>query len=267
MSKDTLNNFFFLFPNAYGEGEESKKEEASDNSSASIDENHPDVQRIIAGLKKKNQDLIAQEKKLKERINSFEDVDPNEAREAIKEHRASKDRKLIDEGKIEELLNARTERMRQDQEAQLKAKDKILKEYEAQVGKLTSDLHNAVLGSAINYAATMAGIRPQATQLVEKMALDVWKVEENKPRAYDHSGPIMGKDTKPITMKEWVESLRQEHAYLFKESHGGDAGGMGGSGKAGVRGGEHVKRSEMNATQASAYIAEHGLDAWRKLPA
>lgn len=229
-----------------------------------LDENDPRVQKVVKGLKSKNQQLIGSEKSLKERLKAFEGLDPEEVKAAVEAHRKSQEKTLIDEGKIEELFSARTERMRQDHDAQLSAKDKKIKELEEQTTGLSSQLNKAVLGSEISAASLKNHVRPQAIGLVEKLAADTWRVEDGRPKAYDSNGPIMGKDTKPISMEEWVSGLRADHGYLFKESSGGGAENNGSSTQGG---GATKRRSEMSVKEKSEYISKHGQAAFRQLPA
>lgn len=249
----------------FGDGETT---ETQTTATPKIDENHPEVQAIVAGLKKKNNELLASLKTTRERAKEFEDLNPEEVKEAISAHRAQKDRKLLDEGKVEELLQTRTERLRADHNSQLTAKDKLIKELQETTSKLHGDLNRAVLGSAITQACSKTNVQPTATKLVEKLAGETWKVEDGQLRAYDNTGPIMGKDTRPISMEEWVEGLRTEHGYLFKESYGGDAGTGGSSAKGGsssARNGQQ-KRSQMTVPEKVAYVNEHGREAFNKLP-
>lgn len=266
------HNHYIQFPSGFGDGEgedESSKETQKEDSPAQeeLSEEDPRVAKIVAGLKKKNSELLTAQKDLKNKLNVLEGLDPKEVSEALKNHRSQQERKMMDEGKIDELLERRTERMIKDHEAKQRAKDNKIAEQDKKIEELVRTLNKTVLTSAISSAAAVSGVRPQAVGFLQKLAEEMWRVEEgNKLRAYDSTGPIMGKDTKPISVQEWVSSLRGEHDYLFQDSFGGDAGGRGTS-KAGSNSGSKLKRSEMTVAEKTAFIAEHGNEAFYRLPA
>ena len=60
-----------------------------------LDENDPRVQKVVKGLKSKNQQLIGSEKSLKERLKAFEGLDPEEVKAAVEAHRPGQERATL----------------------------------------------------------------------------------------------------------------------------------------------------------------------------
>ena len=228
-----------------------------------LTEDHPAIQAIVMGLKTKNSELLKKQKELKDTVSKFEGVDPEKARQALAKLQEIEEKHLLDEGKVDELLAQRTERMRVSFETEKGAMSQALTEKDRTISQLQEKVRGFILSNAIAGAATAAKVKPTAIELIRNMARDVWQFGDNDEfQAYQGNTPIMGKDAKPIAMKEWVEGLRQNHPYLFEDSYGGGAGRGNGSGQAG-----NLQRSKMTVEEKSAYITEHGQTAFQRLPA
>lgn len=199
----------------------------------------------------KNYDSILGEKKkatakLKEyeaKLKAYDGIDdPEEARKAAEELRklkdqlAAKDAGTTDE-EVEKLLKARTQRMVEDHQATLTAKEKALKERDDQLAKLTDELANRVIDSEVALAATTDGFVPPALEDAVAAARRIFKLEDGKAVPRDADGQLMlGKDgEKPLTVKEWLEATKSSKPHWWKaQANGGgatgsDTGGGGGN--------------------------------------
>jgi phage protein len=77
-----------------------------------------EVDELVAGLKNKNGELLGSQKQLKadlanmqEQLKRFDGIDPEAVHNILKRFSDDEEAKLIAEGKIDEVLNRRTERM------------------------------------------------------------------------------------------------------------------------------------------------------------
>lgn len=180
----------------------------------------------VTGLKKVLEEVKGDRAKLREEMNrvrsQYADIDPDKAREALAELQRMSDKKLLDEGKVEELIVARTERMRLDHENQVKNRDRRLSEIESENKKLSSKLSEVLIDTAITSAASKSGVKSTALEDVLLRGRRVWKLDGDTPKPYQSDGTVMiGKDGRsPLTVDEWLASLNQAAPHLFEASTG-----------------------------------------------
>lgn len=216
----------------------------------------------VTGLKSKNQELIGSNKTIKTELDKlkgqFDGLDIEAVRGLLAKAGQDEETKLLTEGKVDEVFNRRTERLRGDYDKQLKTVTARAEKAEAFAAKF----QGKVLGDSVRGAALKAGALPEATDDIILRAKGVFTLnEEGEAVAVDESGEIiLGKDGKtPLTPLEWAESLRESAPHLWPRASGTQAPG-GGSGQAAF------KRSEMTAEQKRDYQRKHGQTAYLALP-
>ena len=216
----------------------------------------------VAGLKTKNAELLGKLKettgKLTQFESQFEGVDIDAVKGLLSKAGQDEETKLLTEGKVEEVFNRRTERLRGDHTKQIKA----LTERAEKAESFAAKFQGKVLGDAVRGAALKAGALPEATDDIILRAKGVFSLSaEGEAIAVDEDGsPILGKDGKtPLTPLEWAESLRESAPHLWPRASGTNAPGGGGGQAA-------LKRSEMSATQKRDYQRKHGQTAYLQLP-
>lgn len=216
----------------------------------------------VTGLKSKNQELIGSNKTIKTELDKlkgqFDGLDIDAVRGLLTKAGQDEETKLLTEGKVDEVFNRRTERLRGDFDKQLKAVTGRAEKAEAFAAKF----QGKVLGDAVRGAALKAGALPEATDDIILRAKGVFTLnEEGEAVAVDEHGEIVrSKDGKtPLTPLEWAESLRESAPHLWPRASGTQAPG-GGSGQAAF------KRSEMTAAQKRDYQRKHGQTAYLQLP-
>lgn len=223
----------------------------------------------VTGLKRALDEVRADRTKLREEIKNvrskYGDVDPDEAKRAISEMQQLHDKKLLDEGKVEELIQKRVERMRLEHENQLKARDKRSLEIEEENKKLSSRLSEVLIDTSLTSAATAAKVRPTAIPDVINRGRQVWRLDGNDPKPMQSDGTvIIGKDGKsPLTMDEWLSSLQQTAPHLFEPSSGSgsdpNAGGLKTVGRQIVLTRDQA-RDVQTFRQAQAEAAKQGVE-------
>ncbi|MEJ5176956.1 hypothetical protein [Erwinia sp. MYb416] len=228
----------------------------------------PEIQKLIdervtsevTGLKNKNSELLGTIKQQKDNLSRFEGIDPDAVRGIIQRFSDDEEAKLIAAGKVDEVLDKRTERMRADVDKQIKAANERADKAEA----FSSKFRDRVLGDAIRAAAAKAGALAEASDDLILRAKGAFQLnDEGEAVAVDANGDVLfGKDGKtPLTPLEWAESLKETAPHLFPRAEGTGAGGH----KSGSGGGS-LKRSEMTSTDKAAYIRKHGQQAFLQLP-
>lgn len=228
----------------------------------------PEMQKLIdervasevTGLKNKNSELLGTIKQQKDNLSRFEGIDPDAVRGIIQRFSDDEEAKLIAAGKVDEVLDKRTERMRADVDKQIKAANERADKAEA----FSSKFRDRVLGDAIRGAAAKAGALAEASDDLILRAKGAFQLnDEGEAVAVDANGDVLfGKDGKtPLTPLEWAESLKETAPHLFPRAEGTGAGGHKQGG-----GGGSLKRSEMTSTDKAAYIRKHGQQAFLQLP-
>lgn len=220
------------------------------------------VEASVSGLKTKNTELLGKLKDTSTKLTQFETqfdgIDIDAVKGLLSRAGQDEETKLLTEGKVDEVFNRRTERLRGDYDKQLKA----ISERAEKAESFAAKFQGKVLGDSVRGAALKAGALPEATDDIILRAKGVFTLNEDGDAvAVDESGQvILGKDGKtPLTPLEWAESLRESAPHLWPRASGTFAPG-GGGGKAAF------KRSEMTSEQKRDFQRKHGQTAYLQLP-
>lgn len=201
----------------------------------------PEVQALIdkavseatAGLKNNNAALLTEKKAAQDRLKLFGDADPETVNAILKRFTDDEEAGLIKAGKIDEVLNKRTERMQGDFTKQLKAR-------EDQIAALNSKAQRLAAGKvsgALTTAASKAGALPEAMEdIVLRGQGQGWTVNDDGDVVALRDGEVvLGKDGKtPLSPSEWAETLRETAPHLWPKAQGTGAPGSGSGGRGGV---------------------------------
>lgn len=175
-------------------------------------------------LKEKTETLEAEAVKMK-------DVDPKKYAEMKETIEELQDKKLLDDGKIDELIDQRTERMRQEYSDKLEKLDTRAKEAEDSSIKYRGQLNTIAVNDAVSKSISdVAMVKKGALTDILSRASQTWSLnDEGVLEARDLTGNILyGKDGKdPLQLKEWSESLSKDAPFLFEPNKGGGAQGSG----------------------------------------
>ncbi|WP_447880065.1 hypothetical protein [Serratia fonticola] len=226
----------------------------------------PEIQAIIesrinesvSGLKAKNSELLGKLREQTDNLKRFDGIDPEAVRGILKRFSDGEEADLIAAGKIDEVLEKRTERMRGDSDKKIKAAVDRAEKAEALASKFT----RRVLSDVIRSAALKTGVLSTATDDIILRSQGVFTLnEDGEAVAIDKDGsPVMGKDGKtPLSPAEWAESLKDTAPHLWPAAEGSGAGGH-------KPGGGSLKRSQMSAQQKADYIRAYGQQAFLRLP-
>lgn len=176
-----------------------------------------------------NVDLKKQLETLQER---FDGVDPDVFRELSAKAQKERDKKLIDSGKVEEMVNERLNAAKAGFEKERKGLDKSNR-------KLTIQLEGLLIDNAVRDASAKSGVRTGAVDDVLLRARQVFKIIDGKAVAYEGDKQIFGTTGNPITVAEFIaDKLAPAAPHLFELSQGSgarkaDGSSMGASGKIG----------------------------------
>lgn len=215
------------------------------------------IDEEVAGLKKKNSELIEKTKTLKESMSQFEGLDVERIKAFQKQIEENEEMKLLSEGKIEEVVDRRTEAMRKDFTSNLTARDSKIEELSQILKKKEEDLTALVVDGQIRESYIALDFEPTAMDDIIALGRKTFVMDESgKATPRDgHGNIIFSKDGKsPIGAAEWLENLAERKPYLRRASSGAGASGSGGRGNRG-----EVDTSKMSTTELIAHGLEKGL--------
>jgi DNA-directed RNA polymerase subunit F len=193
-------------------------------------ESHPAVAGLKNTVKATREEADKFKREATEFKSRFADLDPDKAREAIKTIESQHDKKLIEEGKVDELVEKRIERMRAEHTNQTKALTKRAETLEQENKTLLGQLSEVLIDSALTQAAVKLGVRQTAVDDVKLRGRMVWKLVDGKPTPHHSDGTLYyGADGRSLlSMEEWIGTLQQNAPHLFEASNG--SGSESGSG-------------------------------------
>lgn len=161
---------------------------------------------------------------LRKQLEKFQGIDVDEYNRLIQEEQKKKDKKLLDAGKVDELVNERTRTMKEQYEGKM---DELSKQNES----MKSQLETLLIDNAVRDAASKEGVVSSAVDDVLLRAKSIFKVIDGVATPMDGDRVIYGKDAQnPMSVSEWLKGLSSTAPHLFEPSTGG--GGRGTAGRA-----------------------------------
>jgi len=145
----------------------------------------------------------------------FDGVDLDQYQELLQQQQKLEDDKLIDAGKIDELVEERTKRMREEFESQNK---KLV----SQNDSYASQLSTLVIDNSVRDIASKSGVLSTAVDDVLLRAHGVFSLEGGAAVPKDSSGNVVyGSDGEsPMAVAEWMKGLVKSAPHLFESSDG-----------------------------------------------
>jgi hypothetical protein len=160
---------------------------------------------------------------LKKALEKFEGVDIETYQKLVEQDRKLKEKKMIDAGDLEKVVEERVKALKADMEGSLQS---VSKERDTLATKLSSVL----IDSAVKSAAVSVGVVPTAVDDVVLRAKTTFQMKGGEVVAINGKGDVIyGKDgVTPMSIDEWVKDLKASAPHLFEGMRGGGAGGAGG---------------------------------------
>tara|TARA_R100001244_G_scaffold99649_1_gene74397 strand:+ start:602 stop:1270 length:669 start_codon:yes stop_codon:yes gene_type:complete len=145
----------------------------------------------------------------------FEGIDVEAYNEMLTKQNELKSKKLIDAGKIDELLAEKTKSMREVHNKELDKTNEVNLSLQEQLAKL-------VIDNAVRDSATKAGIVDTGMDDILLRSKSVFSLKDGKAVPTDKQGnTIFGHGTsEPMSVNEWVNAQMDVAPHLFKSSSG-----------------------------------------------
>lgn len=208
-------------------------------------------------FREKNISLSNRIKELESNLSKFDGVDLTEIEKLKETERKLKERKLIDENKVDELFDLKFKQFEADYE---KEKSQL----QSTIQQLQTERHHMMITLALQKAAHEHGVEETGIDDAVARGEKVFQLKDGKVVAIDGDELLTDGEGNPLTVDSFVKNILPKKApHLFKTSRGG--GAVGGKSSGGGFNGS-LKRSEMTAKSKSDFIQAHGPDAYMKLP-
>jgi hypothetical protein len=173
------------------------------------------VGEAVTGLKTKNAELLGKFKESSDKLKTFDGIDPEAVRGILSKFANDEEAGLIAAGKLDEVLDKRTTRMKAGFEQETAKERQAREAAEARADKFS----RRVLENGIRAEATAAGLHQYAIDDALLRAGATFKLDdEGNPVAV---GDAFGKDGKPLTLKEWFSDMKDKAPHWFPATANG----------------------------------------------
>jgi len=195
------------------------------------------VATATTGLANKNRELLGSLKASKESLAAFEGIDPQAVRTILAHFASTEEASLIAAGKVDEVLEKRTARMKSSYESETKKEREAREAAEARANKFSK----RVFENGIRAAASEAGLHQYAIEDALYRAATTFSLDDDgNPAPADG---VYGKDGKPLTLKEWFADQKEKAPHWFPAQ----ASGSGATQSASGGNGKTIREAAFNA--------------------
>ena len=186
------------------------------------------VSTVEDKLTSKNKEILGEKKKLQERLESSPTEDELKELKEFKEKLSSnREAQLIAEGKIEDVINSRTEQMRLDFERKNKTIQEELESSKALTDTLNSSFTDYKIEDAVVKAAAKEGVLPTAINDVIARSRGIFTLDDKTGEviARDENNQPLTFEGENMTPSVYMKSIRESAAHLWPASKGANLGG------------------------------------------
>lgn len=168
---------------------------------------------------------------MKELQKKYEGIDPDKVKGLLSKLENDEEAKLLAEGKLDEVVNKRIEKLKADLERQVR--EATAKSEQAE--QRAKNFEQQVLDNHIRAAAAKAGLHQHAIEDALFRARTMFKLDGSGNAAmFEDDDVKLGKDGKtPYSPVEWLDEMKEKAPHWFPAANSG--GGSGGSSKTGSK--------------------------------
>lgn len=178
-------------------------------------------------LSAKNSELLEELKAAKQNLKQFDGIDPEKTKQMLAAFENDQDLKDISEGKHEEVIKRRTEKIEanyktsiESLQSELDSSKKNENHYKEKFESLSIDK------TAIEFFTKHKGVS-SAVEDIALRARKVWRLEGDEIVARNEAGELITGADGQITMEEWIVGLKKTSPHLFPQSQGSGSKGSG----------------------------------------
>lgn len=180
----------------------------------------------IERLRTHSNTILSEKKALQQKIKAFGDIDPEKFSHLVEYYNSSEDAKLISEGKLDEVVSKRTERIKAENDAKLSTLQKQLDELVSAKDETLKKYKQAIIDNKIRDAAIKAGVLPNAIEDVLYRARQIFSLgEDDKLEARNSDGTLIKYKAGLLGPNEFLEELKNKAEHYWPQSTGAGARG------------------------------------------
>lgn len=182
----------------------------------------------IGEFRSNNVSLLKSQTDLQKEMEKYKDIDPVKYSDMKIKLDEISDKKMIEEGKLEELLTQRVERYQEEHNSKYNALEEVNANLIGNAKNQSDKIRVLMIGSKIATAVNGIGVvRKGAMVDILSRAKKVWELDDDLNLIPKKDGNVYyGEDGKnPITPEEYAKSLYADAPYLFESSKGGGSQG------------------------------------------
>ena len=209
-----------------------------------------------AGLRGNRDTILKEKQTAEEKLLALKDqwkgLDPERVRQLVTRFENDAEMKLIEEGKIDEVIAMRTENLRTEMETRLTAATGKIDEQDSLLGRKNDTIASLVIDAKVReIGATMdPPLETLAVPDAIRAARDVFSLgEDDQPVARNTEGaPVIGKDGRtPLGIEEWLQTAFEGEKTLWWP--GSNGGGSTGSGDGNRSRGKEIDPDTLSSRQ------------------
>lgn len=187
------------------------------------------VNTAVAALKAKNETLISEKRKLQEQTAEFADFDKETLKNYIARLKNDEEARLIAEGKVGDVIEKRTNLMRESYQSQIADTQKLAQEWQNKYGELEQKFNYTRIDSALRDAALAANVVPSAIDDIITRGRKSFEIDANGNiiSRDQFTGDIkIGADGKnPYAASDFLSDLKKTAPHFWPQSQGGGFSG------------------------------------------
>lgn len=210
----------------------------------------------LDAFRENNISLQKQVDDLKAAVEKFSGIDPEQYKAAMSAIESDVEKKLLKEGKIEDVFSMRTEKMRQSYEQQLKAKDTAITKAQEESKKANGERDSYIVDAELRKSLEPPelGYQVGVADLLKEQVLKEFAYRDGKVIRLKADGtPAFGAKGDPATIGEFLTDIVKDRPYLLKPSAGSGARN---NGNAQLNGTKTMRRAEFDAITDAAKKSE-----------
>lgn len=188
----------------------------------------------------KNKELLGEKKKVSEQLKLFGDLDPERVKKMMSVFQGNEEAKLIADGKIEEVIQARLSNAVKPVQDENEALKQALKEKEeelssklakseSQVQQLQTSIDNATIDKTIARLASADNVHASAIEDIQRRARDIFSVNDDSSlSARDPKGNLLKLNDEILTPEVFIKNLKKTSPHYWPASSSGNLSGSAG---------------------------------------
>lgn len=179
------------------------------------------VETEVSSLKSKNQEIIDEKRNLQKSLEAFKDVDVDTFKKFQAHFESSEDAKLIAEGKLDDVINRRVDKVRNEIEDKLTDATSALELTKTERDLYANKYSDHVIEIELRRAAEKEGVAPQAIDDVILRGQGKFHVEDDgSVTMRDGQGNVLKHDGKTATPESFVTGLKETAPHYWPQSTG-----------------------------------------------